>query len=145
MPPTGLLSGMPAAGTTGTYPLTFKAANGLGADASQSFILIVDQSATGSTSSVSGSVFLDLAANGVLANGDPTLAGRTVFLDKNGNGVLDPGELSAVTNSAGASPSATCLPAPISCALRPSRATSSHGPAAERSPCKRELPLCGRA
>ncbi len=99
---TGLLSGMPAAGALGTYPLTFKAANGLGADASQSFILIVDQSATGTTSSVSGSVFLDLAANGVLAGGDPLLAGRTVFLDKNGNGVLDPGELSAVTNSAGA-------------------------------------------
>ncbi|HEY2705903.1 MAG TPA: putative Ig domain-containing protein [Candidatus Dormibacteraeota bacterium] len=38
---TGVLAGTPAAGTHGTYPLTFTAANGVATDASQSFILTV--------------------------------------------------------------------------------------------------------
>ena len=40
-PSSGLLSGTPAVGTAGIYPLTFKAANGIGADANQSFTLTV--------------------------------------------------------------------------------------------------------
>ncbi len=38
---TGLLSGTPAAGTAGTYAMTFTAANGVGAAAVQSFTLTV--------------------------------------------------------------------------------------------------------
>jgi hypothetical protein len=39
----GLLSGSPAAGTGGAYPLTVKAGNGVGTDATQSFTLTVTQ------------------------------------------------------------------------------------------------------
>jgi large repetitive protein len=38
---TGVLAGTPAAGTAGSYPITFKAHNGIGADASQNFTLTV--------------------------------------------------------------------------------------------------------
>jgi hypothetical protein len=41
----GTLAGTPAAGTAGSYPLTITAHNGVGADATQSFTLIVNQSA----------------------------------------------------------------------------------------------------
>ena len=40
---TGLLSGTPATGTGGTYALTFMADNGVAPDATQSFLLTVDQ------------------------------------------------------------------------------------------------------
>src|SRR5207237_139701 len=40
---TGVLSGTPAAGTAGTYPITFTAANGVGTNATQSFTLTVNQ------------------------------------------------------------------------------------------------------
>ena len=40
---TGILGGTPAAGSGGAYPLTFKATNGVGPDASQSFSLVVHQ------------------------------------------------------------------------------------------------------
>ena len=42
-PATGLLGGTPAAGTGGSYPLTFTASNGVGSDATQSFTLTVNQ------------------------------------------------------------------------------------------------------
>ena len=48
---TGTLSGTPASGTAGTYPLTFTASNGVGTAASQSFTLTV-----GNFGYVSGSV-----------------------------------------------------------------------------------------
>jgi uncharacterized delta-60 repeat protein len=38
---TGVLSGTPAAGTAGTYPITFTASNGVGSNAMQSFTLTV--------------------------------------------------------------------------------------------------------
>src|SRR5262249_36219287 len=38
---TGVLSGTPAAGTNGTYPITFTAGNGIGSNATQGFTLIV--------------------------------------------------------------------------------------------------------
>jgi sugar lactone lactonase YvrE len=44
-PATRLLGGTPAAGTGGTYALTFTATNGLGAGATQSFTLNIDQGA----------------------------------------------------------------------------------------------------
>ena len=40
---TGVLSGTPAPGTAGTYTLTFTAANGIGAVATPSFLLIIEQ------------------------------------------------------------------------------------------------------
>ncbi|MEO5625702.1 MAG: putative Ig domain-containing protein, partial [Dokdonella sp.] len=40
---TGLLSGTPAAGTAGSYPITFTASNGVGAPATQNFTLTVDE------------------------------------------------------------------------------------------------------
>jgi hypothetical protein len=41
-PATGTLAGTPAAGAAGTYPLTFTAHNGVGADATQAFTLTVN-------------------------------------------------------------------------------------------------------
>src|SRR5262249_27414530 len=38
---TGVLSGTPAAGTVGSYPLTFTASNGVGGNATQKFTLTV--------------------------------------------------------------------------------------------------------
>ena len=40
---TGALAGTPAAGTGGSYPVTFTAHNGIGTDATQAFTLNVDQ------------------------------------------------------------------------------------------------------
>ena len=40
---TGVLSGTPAAGTGGTYPITFTASNGVGSNAVQNFTLTVNQ------------------------------------------------------------------------------------------------------
>ena len=40
---TGVLSGTPAAGTGGSYPITITATNGVGPDATQNFTLTVDQ------------------------------------------------------------------------------------------------------
>jgi len=49
----GFLSGTPAAGTSGAYPLTFRAHNGIGPDALQTFTLTVNQAIT----SASGTTF----------------------------------------------------------------------------------------
>ncbi len=38
-----MLTGIPGAGTGGSYPISFKASNGIGADATQSFTLVVNQ------------------------------------------------------------------------------------------------------
>jgi streptogramin lyase len=43
---TGVLSGTPAAGTGGSYPITFTARNGIGTDAVQRFTLTVNEAAT---------------------------------------------------------------------------------------------------
>jgi len=43
-PATGVLSGTPASGTVGNYPLTFTASNGVAPAATQSFTLVVNQS-----------------------------------------------------------------------------------------------------
>jgi hypothetical protein len=51
----GVLSGTPASGTTGVYPISFTAANGIGSPASQPFTLTVDSLAT--FTSASSTVF----------------------------------------------------------------------------------------
>jgi len=52
---TGILSGTPATGSVGSYPITFTAHNGVGADASQSFTLTVNQPSA--ITSSNGTVF----------------------------------------------------------------------------------------
>jgi hypothetical protein len=67
----GLLSGTPAPGTGGTYALTFTAGNGIGASASQSFILTINQSpafTSGSSTTFTAGSFGSFA---VTASGTP--------------------------------------------------------------------------
>jgi uncharacterized repeat protein (TIGR01451 family) len=52
-------------------------------------------------SQISGTVFLDVNADGTQNTGEAALQGRTIFLDTNNNGVLDQGETSTVTNANG--------------------------------------------
>jgi hypothetical protein len=51
---------------------------------------------------ISGTVYVDVQANGTYNATDPGVAGRTVYLDVNNNGQLDPGEPSTLTSSTGA-------------------------------------------
>jgi large repetitive protein len=69
---TGLLSGTPAPGSSGTYALTFTATNGVSPAASQSFTLIVDQAPA--ITSGNSTVFTEGAAGTftVTATGLPT-------------------------------------------------------------------------
>ncbi len=90
---TGVLSGTPAAGTGGAYPITFTAHNGVGSDALQSFTLTVDQAAA-ITSTGSASFTFGVAGSfSVTTTGKPapalsetgTLPPGVTFID-NGNG-----------------------------------------------------------
>ena len=68
-PATGSLSGTPATGTGGTYPLIFTATNGVGNDATQSFNLTVNEavtftSADSATFTVGSAGSFSAAANG---------------------------------------------------------------------------------
>jgi hypothetical protein len=73
-PATGLLSGTPAAGTGGTYPITFTATNGIGAPAVQAFTLTVNQ-APAITSGNAASFPIGNASNfAVTSTGFPTPA-----------------------------------------------------------------------
>ena len=92
-PATGVMTGTPAAGTGGTYPITFTAHNGVGADATQSFTLTVNQAAA-FTSQNSASFAVGTAGTfSVVVTGFPTptlsesgtLPGVVGFVD-NGNG-----------------------------------------------------------
>ncbi len=58
----GTLSGAPSTGTAGSYPLTFTAHNGIGADSTQSFVLNVDLTPAISTQPANQSVTLGHAA-----------------------------------------------------------------------------------
>ncbi len=49
----GKLSGVPAAGTVGDYPINVKAANGIGADSTKAFTLVVAKQASSTSVSVS--------------------------------------------------------------------------------------------
>jgi hypothetical protein len=53
------------------------------------------------TLAVTGKVYLDQNANGVLDSGEPGLAGRVVFLDLNNDGTLDQGDPTATTDTNG--------------------------------------------
>jgi hypothetical protein len=73
-PATGALSGTPAAGTKGSYPLTFTASNGVSPNATQNFTLAVNQTQAPLITSSSGVTFT-VGATGifsVIATGNPT-------------------------------------------------------------------------
>src|SRR5207253_2016139 len=53
------------------------------------------------STTVSGTMFGDLNADGTRGASEPGLAGWTVYVDYNGDGTLDPSEPSAVTDSRG--------------------------------------------
>jgi hypothetical protein len=97
---TGVLAGTPAAGTAGNYPITFTAHNAVGADATQSFTLIVPQ-APAITSPTGLTVFTFVVGTAgtfpVTATGAPVptltetgaLPSTVTFIDnKNGTGTL---------------------------------------------------------
>ncbi|MBA2720922.1 MAG: hypothetical protein H0U52_17025 [Chloroflexi bacterium] len=90
---TGTLSGTPAAGTEGAYPLTFTASNGVSPDASQAFTLQVNAAPAFTSASATTFVVGSAGTFNVTATGRPTAAiARTgtlpqgvTFVD-NGNG-----------------------------------------------------------
>jgi hypothetical protein len=91
---TGTLSGTPAAGTGGSYALTFTAANGVLPNATQAFTLIVNQapaitSAASATFTVGSANSFTVTTNGfplpTLAIGGAALPSGVTFVD-NGNG-----------------------------------------------------------
>jgi hypothetical protein len=94
---TATLSGNPAAGTTGTYPITIQAASGVGSPASQSFTLTVVPASSApvisSSPSTSGTTGVGFSFS-VTASGSPapsltesgTLPSGLTFVDS-GNGV----------------------------------------------------------
>src|SRR6185437_9003415 len=103
-PGSGIVSGMPAAGAGGTYPITVIAHNGVGADAVQDFTLRVDESPNLTTAA---SVELTFGSGGsftIAASGFPPPALKEtgmlpsgVTLTDNGNGTATLGCTSAVT------------------------------------------------
>jgi hypothetical protein len=75
-PGTGTLAGTPAAGTAGTYPITFTASNGIGSNATQNFTLNIQQapaitSANSTTFTVGSAGTFSVTATGFPA---PTLS-----------------------------------------------------------------------
>ena len=108
-PGTGALSGTPALGSVGTYPISFKAANGVGSDATQSFTLTVNKadstttvSATPNSSTYGQSVTLTATVVAKSpATGTPT--GTVTFMDGAttlGTGPLNGSGVATLTTSA---------------------------------------------
>ena len=74
---TAALAGTPAAGASGSYPITIKAANGVSPDATQSFQLSVDAAPTAPAITSAGSATFTAGTQGsfsVLTTGSPTAA-----------------------------------------------------------------------
>ena len=71
---TGTLSGTPAAGTGGTYPLTFSASNGISPNASQSFTFTVDQAPSITSSDSATFDENDPGSTTITTGGYPTTA-----------------------------------------------------------------------
>lgn len=93
-PLTGTLSGTPAAGTGGTYPITFTAANGIPPNTVQNFVLTVNQapaitSANNTTCTVGVLCTFTVTTTGfpapAIAAGGAALPSAMTFVD-NGNG-----------------------------------------------------------
>ncbi len=68
---TGLLSGTPAAGAAGSYPIAFIASNGIGANATQNFTLTVNQGATITSSNSATFTVGEAGSFTVTASGSP--------------------------------------------------------------------------
>ena len=90
---TATFSGTPAAGTGGSYPLTLKAHNGVGADATQSFTVVVKQAAaitSGASATfgvgTSGTVAVTSTGSPVPALSETGALPSGVALVDNGNG-----------------------------------------------------------
>ena len=71
-PATGVLSGTPAAGTGGTYSLSFKASNGVGTDATQNFTLAINQAPAITSASSTAFTVGSAGSFPVTATGFPT-------------------------------------------------------------------------
>ncbi len=71
---TGTLSGTPAAGTGGSYPISFGASNGVGSPASQSFLLTVDESPTFTSGTAASFAETIHSTYTVVTTGNPTAA-----------------------------------------------------------------------
>ena len=95
---TATLSGTPASGTSGSYPITITSSNGVGTAATQSFTLVVGGSAPSITTANNTTFTVGTAGSfSVTATGSPTLAlsesgtlpSGVVFTDdESGNGIL---------------------------------------------------------
>lgn len=95
---TGKLSGTPAAGTAGTYPITITASNGVLPNATQAFTLTVSSASacgSGSESLLSGGYALLL--KGFDSSGNPALVGGVLTF--NGSGSVTAGTLDMNLNS----------------------------------------------
>jgi large repetitive protein len=71
----GLLSGTPASGTQGSYPITITASNGIGTAAQQSFTLMVNQGSSAPAITSANNTTFTVGAAGsfqVMATGSPT-------------------------------------------------------------------------
>jgi hypothetical protein len=93
---TGVLGGTPAAGSAGSYPLHFTAHNGVGADATQTFTLTVNQAGQAPTFTSRNSTTFTVGATGnfftVTATGSPPLTLSETASDTLPTGVtFDPG------------------------------------------------------
>ena len=119
---TATLSGTPAAGTGGTYPITIKAANSVSPNASQSFTLVVDQAPA--VTSTAGTTF----AAGVMSNFEVTTSGfPTAAVSETGS---LPSGVSFVDNGNG---TATLSGTPTSGGSYPITITASNGIGADAS------------
>jgi Ice-binding-like/MBG domain (YGX type)/Domain of unknown function (DUF4214) len=85
-----------ATSPAGIYPITAS-----GAIDPNYNILYASATLTIVPTAITGTVYLDLNANGVLDTGEPGLAGRVVFLDLNHDGTLDAGDPTATTDANG--------------------------------------------
>jgi probable HAF family extracellular repeat protein/ELWxxDGT repeat protein len=83
-------------GVTGTVQITVTAHDAKsGRTAQQTFPLLVGSGA------ITGTVFNDNNANGVLDAGEAGMEGQVVYLDRNNDGVLDSGDQSTVSDAQG--------------------------------------------
>lgn len=91
---TGTIAGTPPAGSQGTYPLTISAANGVGANATQSFVLTVDNNAAITSAATTTFVVGQAGTFTVTTTGTPPVTSITrtgalpsgVTFTYNGNG-----------------------------------------------------------
>ena len=96
-PVAGLVQWTPL--NAGTYTFKVQVADGLGGVTTQSYTVSVVNTAPGS---ISGTVFDDLAGNGILGGSDTELSGWTVYIDLHHDQTLESDDPQTVTNSQGA-------------------------------------------